>query len=282
MVKRVACFITGGYTESGALKIFLKKINPYINFEQVCPNNVRKRKGVVPQKLTREVSGLTGASLVDYMYDRLRKEKNRFQGYDAVLLEDDLDGRYFCFRREGDNESKIVDKTEIFLKRKEEIDHQVRTFLEKDEAFPVIQLYASPEIESWFLTDWDQSFGRIYGPEVVGCLSQNENSFFTNRFRKYVSEEILGEYRYCIEKYGYFNATYRKLSDELIHGLRGNFKVRMHELDNPIANGISENKDLYYSKNLHGDLMLREISPEQVAKTATLFYRDGYELLRNL
>lgn len=45
MVNRVACFLTCGYTEAGAMQYFLKKINGNYEYKQYLPNKTIKKKG---------------------------------------------------------------------------------------------------------------------------------------------------------------------------------------------------------------------------------------------
>ena len=51
--KRVACFFTAHYTELNAMKSFVKKINPDVDYIQLCPTGVRKSaKAIRNRKLT--------------------------------------------------------------------------------------------------------------------------------------------------------------------------------------------------------------------------------------
>ena len=46
MVNRIACFLTCGYTEAGAMQSFLRKINDNYEFRQFLPNKTIKKKGM--------------------------------------------------------------------------------------------------------------------------------------------------------------------------------------------------------------------------------------------
>lgn len=59
MVDRIACFLTCGYTEAGAMQFFLKKMNGKYEYKQYLPNKTRKKKGD-PKSINLEISGLTG------------------------------------------------------------------------------------------------------------------------------------------------------------------------------------------------------------------------------
>lgn len=90
MVKRIACFFTGGFTESGALQYFIKKIDDNIVIKQFCPNNAMKRRGVNGQpNLVKKVSGLTGKALIKYVIagDESSKRKCKNASYTAYCNE---------------------------------------------------------------------------------------------------------------------------------------------------------------------------------------------------
>lgn len=283
MVKKLACFFTGGYTESGVLPSFLIKINPNIDYDQRCPNKTRRRKGSVLTPLKPEVSGLTGTSLTTYMFEHLEKYKNDLQKYDGILIEDDLDGKFYSYLYISDKSVKVADRNSQYEAYISSLANRVRKILDKEDDFPVIFLHASPEIECWFLADWNNSFGGVYGPKGTRTLQNNENEFFANRFRVFLNENILKDYKDQIERYGYFEEEYKKLSDEIIRGLDGEFKVSLSgDTKNKLALNIAYNKHLYYSKSLHGDMMLREILPDEVNKNCNLFFKDAYEQLKSL
>ena len=58
MVERIACFLTCGYTEAGAMQSFLHKINDRYEFRQYLPNKTIKKKGT-PKNISDAINGLT-------------------------------------------------------------------------------------------------------------------------------------------------------------------------------------------------------------------------------
>ena len=70
MVDRIACFLTCGYTEAGAMQFFLKKINDKYEYKQYLPNKTIKKKGDA-KRLIPEISGLTGEALLEKIYNCL-------------------------------------------------------------------------------------------------------------------------------------------------------------------------------------------------------------------
>ena len=178
-MKEVACFFTGGYTESGAMTGFLEKINRKVHFKQLCPNRPRGRKRPKAETdLKADVNGLTGSALLDYVYGYLEKYPEDLAGCDAVIIEDDLDGRFSELLTPGDEGSRVSRKTQQFRDSCETIKSTVRDKLGKGASFPVVLIFAAPEIEAWLLSDWNHTFGYVYGPKGEAVLTTDENKFF--------------------------------------------------------------------------------------------------------
>ncbi|MBP3609591.1 MAG: hypothetical protein J6J42_04560 [Lachnospiraceae bacterium] len=91
MVNRIACFLTCGYTEAGAMQYFLKKINDNYDYKQYLPNKTIKKKGD-SKRISSDISGLTGEALFEKIYSILGKYRDEISKCKAVLIEDDLDG----------------------------------------------------------------------------------------------------------------------------------------------------------------------------------------------
>ncbi len=281
-MKSVACFFTGGYTESNSMQIFLKKINEDIELKQFCPNRTKKRKRPgLERDLIDEYSGLTGTALLHYVYDYLTNHKEEFSDFDAIIIEDDLDGLFNEELVPGDKKSLVSKRTQSFEKHCNIIRETVREKLNRDASFPVIQFYAAPEIETWFLSDWRNSFGSVYGPKGMALLTSAENDFFSARFQPYIRNYVLHEYENFLENYGYFDGIYSKLSDNIISSF-DSFKVTMAGENLPLAKAISIKERLYYSKRLHGGEMLKQISPEAVRAKCPVYFQEAFSLLKNL
>lgn len=284
MVKKVACFFTGGYTESNAMPGFLSKINNKVQFKQFCPNRTKKRKCPgLDKDLIDEVSGLTGPALLRYVYTYLTKHSAEVSDFDAVIIEDDLDGRFYEELIPGKKESRVSRRTREFENRCGEVAKTVREKLGKDESFPVIQFFASPEMETWFLADWDHTFGLIYGPKGISVLTLEENNFFSNRFQTYLNKFVLLTYADQIENYGYICGVYKKLSDEIIASY-DTFKIMLESPKEtfPFAREIAENQSLNYKKKLHGDFMLQCLSPDMVWQKCPIYFREAFKQLKEL
>lgn len=268
MVEKIACFLTCGYTEAGAMQFFLKKINSKYEYKQYLPNKTRKKKGDA-KIMNREISGLTGDALLEKIYEILEKHKDEIGRCKAVLIEDDLDGRFHdC------EEAKIE-------KYKKQIIQKVHEKLEKE--IPVFILYASPEAESWFLADWKNGFEYLYcSSGVVADVEHNAKLFFAHQLKYYIDHDILKEYSQNIEEYGWFDGRYIKLSDQIIQAVQTGVKEYINTSlggNRQYRKQILESRDLYYSKKLHGDRMLRNIQPEAVAARCGKYFGTTYKEL---
>ena len=268
MVEKIACFLTCGYTEAGVMQSFLRKINRKYEYKQYLPNKTIKKKGD-PKIINPEFSGLTGEALLEKIYSILEKHRNEINLCKAVLIEDDLDGKFHEFS-DGD-----------VIEYKKRITDCVHEKLGSD--LPVIIMYASPEIESWFVADWKNGFSFLYtGSGTVKDVSYNARLLFTHHLRQYIIKEILKEYADDIENYGWFDGKYIKLSDEIIEAVQTRVKEYMSGLptiNNLQLKEIVESRDLYYSKNLHGSTMLRRIQPMIVSEKCPRFFGNAYNEL---
>lgn len=270
MVKRIACFLTCGYTEAGTMQSFLKKINNNYEYKQYLPNKTRKKKGD-SKTINPSISGLTGDALLTKNYDILEKHKTEISECAAILIEDDLDARFANFSNEE------------IEKYNENIKTNVCTKLECD--IPIFLLYASPEAESWFIADWENGFNYLYRDNgIVNDVETNAKTFFTHNLKQYIEKNVLKEYCNNIEQYGIFNEKYIKLSDQLIKAIQFDSKEYIKQLtgtNKRYVDQIVNSRCLYYSKKLHGDIMLRNILPENVAKGCFNYFRSTYYQLQS-
>lgn len=266
---RVACFLTCGYTEAGTMQAFLRKMNPVLDFKQYLPNKTKKKKGT-PKDIAFRNNGLTGSGLLHKVYEIIRKYRTDISECAAILIEDDLDNRFYDWTDR---------QIEIYLA---DIRKSVNKAAECE--IPVFILYAAPEIESWFVVDWKHGFGYLYEySDIDFGIPREVRSYFTNRLKTFIKTEILKEYQNDIENYGMIEGTYVKLSDELKEGICQGVKLYIDnqpQKNRSYVEQILAARALKYSKADHGERMLREIIPEEIEKITYMrhFRRAYYEI----
>lgn len=265
LVGRIACFITCGYTEAGGMQAFLKRINNQYEYKQYLPNKTIKKKGM-PKNISRDISGLTGNAFLEKIYSILELRKNEIKQCKAILIEDDLDGRFhgLTLQEKETYHSQITEKVHAKLGIN----------------LPVFMLYASPEAEGWFIADWKNGFKYLYLKGIpIDDVEIHAKQFFVHHLREYINQNVLKQYSDDIENYGYFDNQYFKLSDQLIDAIQSGVKEYISSMQgtNPgIVKQIVESRNLYYSKKLHGDKMLKNIDPRIVAQQCRNYFSPVY------
>lgn len=266
--KRIACFFTGGYTEINSMRIFLKKVNRNVDYIQLCPFGPRKSRSSIKTRssIERNQNGLTGTSLINFVLEYVRNEKYHFRDeqYDAILIEDDKDDRFLSISQSGTSTLNLPD----WQAHTQTITNAIHQHYP---SIPVFFIYAAPEVEAWFLADWNNSFGRVYQDD--NTLTSELNNTFSVRFRQYVNTHIVtAHYQNNIEAYGYFNGIYQKLSEEIQNALSSHDFLSEHPQHAPIR----------YSKKIHGEMMLENIDPEKVCQSCRIFFGNDYWNLSRL
>lgn len=272
MVKpKIACYITGGWTECGYMTHFLEKINDSFDYRQRFPQKNIGKKGKARHKFS--VDGKTGKDLIKYVYDDIRNHKDELDGYAAILIEDDMDDQYFLESKTGRDYQEIE-------KRKLEIQKEIQK-ISGNEELKVFFLYALPEIESWFISDWENTFGTEYKNMLCSV-----NSYFSTTFKKFVMDTVLTNKFPVeeIENYGYITYEYQKLSDKLILSFQeysccAESYKNNSDYNELINNLIRENK-ITYSKRFEGINMLKRLAPDKVAVFCKHYFSKEYAELR--
>ncbi len=272
MVKpKVACYITGGWTECGYMTAFLNKINNTLDYRQRFPQKNIGKKG--KSRAQFKVDGQTGAELIRWIYNDMKGHKRELQGYCAVLIEDDMDQQYFLPSKERRDYEKIQAKNM-------EIAAEIRKILE-DEKIQVFFLYALPEIEAWFIADWDHTFAKEYQ-----SILQEMNAYFQTTFRKYIAKQVLTK-RFPvkeIENFGYIDLKYQKLSDRLKLAFQEYScckEINKNNADyNAKINALIQINKVMYSKKREGINMLQRLEPDNVADICTYYFAKSCQVLR--
>jgi hypothetical protein len=97
--------------------------------------------------------------------------------------------------------------------------------------------------------------------------------------KQYIDKFVLKEYSDNIEEYGWFEGEYIKLSDQIIDAIQTGIKDYIREKKNSNASYVKQivdSRNLYYSKKLHGDMMLRNIDPNIVMDKCRRYFGNTY------
>lgn len=240
---RVSYFCTAGHTEAGGMQMFLDRIDRTRAVWERCFPAVHKPGPKLRRPAPKEKEGLTGQRLVREMLHRLESfhRAGMPDALDLVVFIDDADCRF-----EGDPA-----KLQAWLSdRRGEVSAATQS-----EDLPFIALFASPEVEAWFLADWEQGLGREYEKLATG----------DKPLRAHV-EQLLGGPTDTVESFG----------GALVNGSCENkLSERLQALIERLGEG--------YSKRSHGQDMLRRIRPEKVAAVCQTYFRpQWHELLRDI
>lgn len=259
---QIACFFSGGWTEvgNGAMERFLEKINADYKYVKCFPKTIKARNGDIV--LNPSSNGITGDALVTKIKDYLIKNKELFKNYKAILIEDDLDGRF-------DKVSLSQAQTDM-----QTLKNDLRACVGLPD-IPIIILYASPEIESWFIADWNNGFEFfVKNSRKFQDIDNSIRGKYNHDFRKSVNKDILNNNKIDVEDYAFASGAYKKLSSEiqnLVNDLSIQFTLVYKEC---IA--------ISYSKKEDGKEMLRNIIPSEVSKKCTKYFKMSALELENL
>lgn len=250
---------------------FLRKINPNFEYKQYLPNKTMKRKGM-PKTIDPAINGLTGKEMLRKVYDIISKQREDVAACSACIIEDDLDNRWTA-EQMHEHQQQITDNVCQLL----------------GQTIPVVIMYASPEIESWFLADWNNSFAYVYAKSsMVRDVDTKARGFYVHHLKSYIDDAIL--IRHCnglkdIEMFCAREEEYVKLSDLLISAVKTDSKKLIYSLSNvnqTYVQQILQSHDLVYSKKFHGELMLNQIDPDKVADVCRIYFREAFYKLQRL
>lgn len=165
-------------------------------------------------------------------------------------------------------------------KRKLEIQNEVKKIIQNPD-IKVFFLYALPEIEAWFISDWENTFEQEYKKVL-----SDRNAYFSITFRKFILNNVLTE-QYAldeIENYGYINSKYQKLSDKIIDSFKDYSycveKYKNNEKYDKFINRLIKDDKIKYSKKVEGINMLRRLDPEKVAVYCKYYFSKVYVELK--
>lgn len=264
----IACFFTCGYTESGGMQGFLRRINPLYEYRMYLPNKVLRKKmmkaGKPVSMIKEEYSGLTGDALINKILEKLEHHQQELQACCAILIEDDTDDRLHQWGKEG------------FLQNQRKIAQKIKDIMKRD--VPVLFLDAAPEIEGWFLADWEHTFKKVYRADAVQGLPKNECGFYLHHLRQYIKKHIWEDIDMGIEDFYREDNAGRpvKLSDELMSAVEYQAERCFPDKD---ANML---RIFRYAKSQEGIAMLRSLDYKVLLKNCRRLFRQECWVLMHL
>jgi hypothetical protein len=248
---KIGYFCSSGYTETGGMEEFLKKLLPNVRWERCFPavskpapklRRERQAEGK-PMPLAEPRSseaGLTGDVLQRRMMEILKTwHVRRADPCDAYLLIDDADCRY------------CAERAEVVLQQWNSWQAGLGQQVERElgRKVPVVALLASPEVEGWLVADWERSFQEHY-PGLATEL------------RRWLKGQLSGsslESFGCPQKDG---GCTRKLSEELQEEVR------------KLGGRFSKKDDAPH--------MLMRVRPDKVATSCPGLFLSGWRALQSL
>jgi len=247
MIPQVYVYATDGYTET-SIKDFLTKMNPRIKWIIRSPRLKKlPKKDYLEKELLPILTGKTGEALETFMLDEIGEHSRILTECAAVLLEDDLDMR--------DAEE---DQNTFLSAQQERLQAKLSAISEAGTA-RMICLYAAPEVETWLIEDWENSFGnaRRFSQQIATQLRKPIND------RKGVCGDSFERYSHHFSK---------KLSDWLVEQIQ-----RLS-----IEYGITDVDKAFYSKKHHGSEFLRAIDPSVIEKKCRIYFAKAYHAIQNI
>lgn len=233
---------TAGYTESNSLPTLLGKINPKVKWKRIFPAYDKTKmeygpKGSTPIRLRASQNGITGQALITEIMRVFQNYSQAYQHLDGLVIADDLD----C--------GSSVNASQL--------SQQIGQFLGK--TIPCIILYASPEVEAWFVADWNNSFKFVYGGQVASSLFH-----VFSRHTPPITRSSIESFGGPAQAQG--GCTY-KLSSEI---------------QATFAAGIGTTRVYQYSKRYHGNAMLANINPDTVVEVCTNHFAHAYRQIQSI
>jgi len=255
---RAGVFCTAGYTETGGLQEFLRKLRGDVAWERCFPavDKPAPKLGRTIAAPRREHAGASGERLAGAMLERLREHYSGDRcPFDFVLLADDADCRF-------------AERPDEMAAWHAELARAVRSAV--GHPLPVYVLLASPEVESWLLSDWEMGFGGQYHDIGIALRRHIGNCLLAGAGLTWDDLEDFGG-----RQVG--GTCERKLSDALRDAIRAGGRC-----ERCVPSAASAGADapptarLGYSKRHDGASMLKRIRPEQVRTRCSRYFAPAY------
>lgn len=267
-MKTIHYFCTAGDTELRGMQAFLLKINHSVSWvrqfpavEKKAPKAIRSDQVFLEGTLRRNQVGYTGKRLRSQMLNDIRNYRDTFQQgkSDGILFIDDADCRFTI-----DTYNNWVEQTSA----------DIREAVGWD--IPVFVLLQSPEVESWLLMDWENSFAKEY--RHPAGLEHLLKQYLIHKITRTSWDNIEWFGGPCID-----DACTQKLSELIIQTI--NSISYVEEASFPFQTRFSafwRSDSISYSKKENGGRMLTQINPENIAESCPFYFAPTYRELKTL
>ena len=244
---QIYVYATDSHTET-AIKDFLKKINPNVHWVIRSPlqRKMPKKDYANKDNLPR-LTGRTGLELENFMIEEIKDRPSILTKCVAIVLEDDLD-----FRDSKESQDEYLSK------QQKKLDADLSA-ISAERTAKLICLYAAPEIETWLIEDWKNSFGN----------KNNLDQRISTELRKFlnsIKDKCDGNY----ERYSHYFEE--KFSDSIIKNIR-DLACKFYATDIDTAS---------YNKAIDGAKFLRAIDPHVIEPKCRLYFAKAYHAIKDI
>jgi hypothetical protein len=247
MTPEVYFYATDSHSET-SMQDFLKKINPNVKWISRSPRLAKRtKKDYAAKEIFPVLTGRTGVDLENFMIEEIAQHQDIVLKRPAILLEDDLDRR-----------DALENQSEFLAARRKKLNDRISNAVEGSSA-ELICLYAAPEVETWLVEEWENSFGnsRLFNQQIATQLRPLIN-------------KIKAECGDSFESYSHYKDD--KFSDWLSKHIQNLSEI--HKIDDP--------EMASYSKRKHGSKFLGEIDPDKIAPKCRIYFAVAYHAIRKI
>ncbi|MDR2869573.1 MAG: hypothetical protein LBV04_03900 [Deferribacteraceae bacterium] len=164
----------------------------------------------------------------------------------AILLEDDLDKR----------DKDIIPK-DFLAQTQERMLSEFNKITTKHNA-RLICLYAAPEIETWFIEDWENGFG-------------SQKYVLDHQIKAGLRKAIYDMKSKCNQGFERYHQHFEPKLSEWISS-------KIQELS--ITHVVTDPAKASYSKRIHGSVLLQQLDPAKLEAQCRLYFSPAYRAIQ--
>lgn len=238
---------------------------------QVFPSNVKEKPGAKPDGRMRQPTGASGKRLIERMRDSLKMPSTLklIRDGDYILIIDDADCRFASY--------------EEMLARQASLEEEVKALAGRN--IRLRMLLASPEVETWFFSDWRNGFSHLIQEQLRNQCGWNDSRWTrVSAILRNQLHGILKEHGYSVETPERFGMPYCESKGTCAY----KFSAFISSAFERTSVEINDRKIIIdpprqeYKKDAHGSMMLRRIDPAAIAQKCKIFFSPVYKELSRL